>query len=360
MNLVSFNDPQIAGKLLDGIRRAASGTGTIKIMEVCGTHTMEIGRLGLRSLLPENVELVSGPGCPVCVTPGGVIDTAAELALGSGVVVSTFGDMVRVPGTRTSLEKTRTNGGAIQIVTSPLQAVANAESNPQKEFVFIAVGFETTVPVVARAVTMTCEKNLENMSFIICHRLVPPALDTLIADRDIGISAFLLPGHVSAIIGTGPYAFLDKEGVPAAITGFESLDIVGGIHAVVTMLAGRHSGVVNRYPRVVKDSGNSHAMKLIDTVFRPVDAVFRGIGTIPQSGLALREKFARVDACRKYGIKIREHAMPQGCACGAVLKGKIIPDKCPLFATSCTPDTPVGPCMVSSEGSCAAYYRYER
>ncbi|MBD3345858.1 MAG: hydrogenase formation protein HypD [Chitinivibrionales bacterium] len=360
MNLVHFNDPSTAKKLLDGIHAHARKLDQVTIMEVCGTHTMEIGRLGLRPLLPENVELVSGPGCPVCVTPGTVIDRAAELALEHDVTVCTFGDMMRVPGNKTSLENARRRGAAIEVVTSPLQVLQLAESNPSEEYVFIAVGFETTIPVVARTVVIASEKRLSNISFIICHRLVPPALDVLIDDKDIALSGFLLPGHVSAIIGMQAYAGLTGAKIPGVVTGFEPLDIIGGIQAVMTLLTEHRYEVVNRYPRIVKPEGNPHALQLMSEVFSPADAVFRGIGPIPNSGLALQEQFGSYDACRKYKIDIQEDIMPKGCSCGAVLKGIIRPDQCPLFAGACTPNSPVGPCMVSSEGSCAAYYRYER
>jgi hydrogenase expression/formation protein HypD len=359
MALHDFGSPDVARGLLKAIHADARRCGRVKIMEVCGTHTMEIGRLGLRALLPDTVELVSGPGCPVCVTPGAVIDAAARCATGHAATVLTFGDMIRVPGDITSLSDAKAAGGAIEVVTSPLQAVTIAESRPKHPHVFIAVGFETTIPTVARAVTLAAERGVDNLSFLVCHRLVPPALDVLLADEEVGIRAFLLPGHVSAIIGTHAYSPVATAGIPAAITGFEPLDILGGIQAVLSMLVGTPAEVVNRYGRVVRAEGNIRARELIEEVFEPVDALWRGIGVIPRSGLALRQRYARFDATRAPGVAVARESMPKGCGCGDVLKGIIRPDQCPLFAGACTPETPRGPCMVSSEGSCAAYYKYE-
>jgi hydrogenase expression/formation protein HypD len=287
MSLHDFGIPEVARGLLEGIRRHASRCGRVKIMEVCGTHTMEIGRLGLRALLPGNLELVSGPGCPVCVTPGAVIDAAARCATEHGATVLTFGDMIRVPGDRTSLEEAKAGGGSVAVVTSPLQAVRAAEESPGRAHVFVAVGFETTIPTVARAVELAEERGVGNLSFLVCHRLVPPALDVLLGDKELEIAGFMLPGHVSAIIGADAYGAVAAAGIPAAVTGFEPLDILGGIHAVVEMAAEGRGGVRNMYPRVVRPEGNRRARELIDRVFEPVDAAWRGIGTIPGSGLVL-------------------------------------------------------------------------
>ncbi len=359
MNLVPFCDPAIAGQLLKSIGALAERVGPTKLMEVCGTHTMEIGRLGLRALLPRTVELVSGPGCPVCVTPGSVIDAAADIAVKERVTVLTFGDMIRVPGSRTSLERAAAEGGSVEEVLSAIQAVRMAAAAPTTRFVFVAVGFETTVPSIARAVTMAHEQNLRNIHFLASHRLVPPALDALVGEPDIGIRGFILPGHVSAVIGEAAYAALSKAGVPGVITGFEPLDILSGIQAALEQLSNGTAEVVNAYRRVVRPEGNPMARELMGRVFEPVDAMWRGIGVIPRSGLALREQFQGFDACAEYRVRIDTEEMPGGCSCGDVLRGVVRPDQCPLFGSTCTPETPVGPCMVSSEGSCAAYYRYE-
>ncbi|MBD3242019.1 MAG: hydrogenase formation protein HypD, partial [Chitinivibrionales bacterium] len=300
-----------------------------------------------------------GPGCPVCVTPGSIIDAAADLAVKQGVSILSFGDMVRVPGNRRSLEGVSTDGADVRVVTSPLQAVRIAIEEPQRRFVFVAVGFETTIPVVARAVEEAGRAGLRNLTFLVTHRLVPPALDALVGDATLRIDGFILPGHVSAIIGERAYARLVAAGVAGVITGFESLDILAGVHESLTLLAEGRVEIVNCYRRVVRPEGNPRALELIERVFEPVDAPWRGIGVIPQSGLALRGAYRAFGACAVYGIDAAADEMPGGCSCGDVLKGVIRPDQCPLFGAACTPASPVGPCMVSSEGSCAAYHKYE-
>lgn len=352
-----FKDPELAKGLLKRIRELAKDLPEVRIMEVCGTHTMAIGQLGLRALLPENIRLLSGPGCPVCVTPGNVLDAAIDYALKPDHIMVSFGDMLRVPGTKGTLEKAKAEGGQVSIATSPLSVIELAEKHPDMTCVFAAVGFETTIPTVARTVEIAREKGLKNVSMLVAHRLLPPALTTLCSDPDIALSGFLLPGHVSAILGIDIYENLGVLTVPSAITGFEALDILGGIHAVLDKLAKNESGIMNMYPRVVKPEGNPQARALIERVYEPVDAAWRGLGTMPLSGLALKEEFREFDApvtCDN------AEDLPKGCSCGSVLKGMITPSGCPLFGTACTPQHPVGPCMVSSEGSCAAYYRYER
>ena len=352
-----MKDPALAKALLKKIETLAEKLPEIRIMEVCGTHTMEIGQLGLRQRLPDNIHLISGPGCPVCVTPGEVIDSAVAYSKMPGHVLATFGDMVRVPGSSASLEQAKARGAAIEIVTTPLQLVKLAKEQPQTTFVFAAVGFETTVPAVARTIELAVEKHLVNLKMLVAHRLLPPALSALCSDPAIRVSGFLLPGHVSAIIGEEVYRNIDALAVPAAITGFEALDILGGIHAVLEMLAAGSVDVVNMYPRVVPPGGNPLARALIQKYFFPVDAAWRGIGTISQSGLAVKEAYKTFDAPLLADVS---PTLPTGCSCGEVLKGVMSPPDCPLFARTCTPQTPVGPCMVSSEGSCAAYFRYER
>jgi hydrogenase expression/formation protein HypD len=362
MNLVNFNDKNIADKLLKEIHGCAGRLDAVKIMEVCGTHTMEIGRLGLRSLLPENIELVSGPGCPVCVTPGAYIDAAVELALGKQIHIITYGDMVRVPGNRASLEEAKVRGAKIHIVTSPFQALNLARQNPDYEFVFLAVGFETTAPATAKALLEADETGIGNLTFFLSHRMVPPALAALIDGKDLDISGFMLPGHVSAIIGEAPYQFLADQGIPSAITGFEPIDILMGILDLCIMVRDGTPKVVNAYSRIVRKEGNPLAVAAYEKTFEPGDAVWRGIGTIPRSGLDIRDKYKNFDAAGKYGLSVDSPEMarqPDKCRCGAVMKGKIRPNACPLFAVACTPRSPFGPCMVSSEGSCAAYYKYE-
>ena len=358
MNTNAFSDPAVARNLVAAITSCAGRIPPARIMEVCGTHTMEIGRLGIRQLLPENVELLSGPGCPVCVTPASYIDALAGLALKGGVRVAAFGDLFRVPGNKLSLAQVKAQGAAVDIVTSPVAALALARRNPDQQVVFTAVGFETTIPATAAAVREAALKGIGNISFLVAHRLVPPALDALLADKELGINAFLLPGHVSAIVGEAAYALLAERNVPGVITGFEPLDILAGILAALIMLAEKQVGVKNAYTRVVRPGGNAAARQLAGEIYGPCDAVWRGIGSLPQSGLRLRGQYARFDAAVKFGITIDDEEMPAGCSCGDVLKGRIRPNACPLFGAACDPDHPVGPCMVSSEGSCAAYFKY--
>jgi hydrogenase expression/formation protein HypD len=353
-----FSDPGAAARLVEAIARAAARAPAIRIMEVCGTHTMEIGRLGIRQLLPRNIELVSGPGCPVCVTPASYIDALCALAASGRARIATFGDLFRVPGSRTSLAQVKAEGAAVDIVTAPFTALDVARSHPAEEVVFTSVGFETTMPATAAAVRAAVAEKCANISFLVAHRLVPPALQALLSDPSLRINAFLLPGHVSAIIGESAYAPVVADGVPGVIAGFEPLDILAGVLALVEMVVEKAPALRNEYTRVARPEGNPAARALIDAYYKPCDAVWRGIGTIPKSGLALREPYAAFDASKRFGI-VKEHdEMPGGCSCGDVLKGRIKPGSCPLFGKACNPDHPVGPCMVSSEGSCAAYFKY--
>jgi len=357
--ITRFSDPDTAGRLVAAIKQTAAKLGPVRIMEVCGTHTMEIGRLGIRQLLPRNISLISGPGCPVCVTPASYFDALAGLALEKNIRIASFGDLFRVPGNRTSLAQAKADGAAIDIVTSPLAALDIARNCPSQEVVFTAVGFETTVPATAAAVRTAAAQKITNISFFVAHRLVPPALNALLSDKDLTISAFLLPGHVSAIIGEAAYRPLVDRNVPGVIAGFEPLDILAGICAALEMLTDNTISIRNTYTRVVRPEGNSEARKLIEEIYEPCDAAWRGIGIIPASGLALRKSYTSFDAAKRFGIRLGNETMPpKGCSCGEVLTGRIRPDACLLFAKTCTPDHPAGPCMVSSEGSCAAYYNY--
>jgi hydrogenase expression/formation protein HypD len=358
MNTELFSDAATAAGLIAAMRTCAERLEAVRIMEVCGTHTMEIGRLGLRKLLPENIELISGPGCPVCVTPASYFDALAGLALEKDVRIAAFGDLFRVPGNRTSLAQAKARGAAIDIVSSPRAALAVAENNAGREIVFTAVGFETTAPATAAAVREAAARKRGNLSFCVAHRLVPPALEALCADPALNVSAFLLPGHVSAVIGEAAYAPLGNRKIPGVVTGFEPLDILAGIVSILEMLSKNSPSIQNLYPRVARKEGNIAARKLIHDIYEPVDAVWRGMGTLPASGLRLRPRWGEWDAERKYGLVIDKDEMPPGCSCGDVLKGLRRPDGCALFGKACTPGHPVGPCMVSSEGSCAAFYKY--
>ena len=348
----NFNDPDLGGVLGDRIRHVAGKAGPVRIMEVCGTHTMAIGRFGIRRLLPDNVHLISGPGCPVCVTPAPYIDNAVSLAREEGLVLATFGDMIRVPGETTSLEKARAEGVPVRVVTTPLDILGFKE-----RVLFLAVGFETTAAPIAATLEMAAQRNLKDVFFYTSLKRIPPTLYVLLRDEETGISGFLLPGHVSAVIGADAYGPLS---VPSVIAGFDLLDILKGILTVLEMHIDGKTGVVNAYTRVVKPGGNPKALALMDRCFEPGDDCWRGFGVLPGCSLGIREEYAHLDARHRFRLPGLHDAMPEGCLCGDVLKGVSLPVDCPLFARACTPNDPVGPCMVSSEGSCAACYRYER
>lgn len=327
----------------------------IKIMEVCGTHTVALHRFGIQQLLPENVKLVSGPGCPVCVTPDSYIDEAVELAR-MGYVIATFGDMIKVPGSESSLQMERANGRDIRIVYSPLDAMLMAE-NSEKHVVFLSVGFETTVPGIAVAVQQAQAKNLDNFSMLTGNRIIPPAMTALIKGGS-EINGFLLPGHVSAIIGKVGYEFLNEFNVPGVIAGFEAVDIVSSLIVLLKMIEENDPGIRNNYRRIVKDEGNAKSLSILNNVFRRVDAEWRGLGVIPRSGLKLRDAYKKYDTRERVILNIKPPKPNPHCRCGEVLAGKITPPDCKLFKNGCDPDHPKGPCMVSSEGTCGAYYNY--
>jgi hydrogenase expression/formation protein HypD len=332
-----------------------------KVMEVCGTHTVAIRRAGIQHLLPETVKLVSGPGCPVCVTPDHFIDEAVSLAR-RGVIVTSFGDMLRVPGSRSSLEEERAAGSDIRAVYSPLDALEIAAASG-RETVFLAVGFETTAPAIAAAGMMALEKKIANFSLLTALRLVPPALKALIAPpqgeaADTEISGFLLPGHVSAVIGKQAYVFLEKHRLPGVISGFTAEDIITSLLHLLEMHNKGIYKIMNNYPRVVRDRGNARSRAVLAQVFEPADAEWRGLGLIPASGLRLRPAFAALDARRRFAIRVDRAPVRKGCRCGDVLRGLIDPPTCPAFNKACRPDRPLGPCMVSSEGSCSAWVTY--
>ena len=355
----AFKDPALCRALLDRLTREA--TDPLRFMEVCGTHTVAIFQSGLRSLLPKTITHLTGPGCPVCVTHESEVAAFLELAGRDDVVIATFGDLMRVPGPKgKNLKTAQADGARVEVVYSPVDALAVAKANPGRTVVFLGVGFETTAPAVAATIRLAREKNLKNFKVLSFHKLVPPALDVLLADPEASIDAFILPGHVSAIIGAEPYGFVaEKYRVPSVITGFEPLDILSALLDIVAMRRADAPAIHNTYTRVVAAQGNPVARAVMDEVFVPADALWRGLGTIPQSGLAIREDFADFDAVASLGVTLHEVPPLAGCRCGEVLKGKMAPDQCPLFAKACTPATPVGPCMVSTEGGCAAYFKYQ-
>lgn len=358
MNLFdNFKDPDLCKSLLERIH--AELDGELRFMEVCGTHTVSIFRSGVRSLLSDKVVHLSGPGCPVCVTHDSEVAAFLELA-GRNAVIATFGDLMRVPGPdKKSLKIAQAEGARVKVVYSPFDALKIAQDNPGDKVVFLGVGFETTAPAIAATVKVARDQGLQNFSVLCFHKLVPPALEALVGDPDLKVQAFLLPGHVSAIIGLEPYRFLaTKHGLPAVVAGFEPVDILQALYLFVTMRREGRVEVLNAYTRVVSDAGNPKAVSVLYDVFQPADALWRGIGLIPGSGLQIREEYSQFDAMRVFDMQLREVPEIKGCRCGDVLKGKLAPNGCPLFGKACTPAAPVGPCMVSTEGSCAAYYKY--
>ncbi len=353
-----FRDPVLAGRILDRLKGLARRPVTL--MEVCGSHTVAIHRSGLRKLLPETIRLVSGPGCPVCVTSQADVDRAIDLSRRPEVIFTTFGDMIRVPGTEGNLMQSKAAGADVRVVYSPADALEIAAANPDRTVIFFAAGFETTAPTVAATVKRAAAANLGNFRIFPVHKLIPPAMRALLSMPDVAIDGFLAPGHVSVIIGEEAYRFIAEEfGKPIVVTGFEPVDILQGILMTVTMLEEGRAAVGSEYGRVVPHVGNPRAREIMDEVFRPVDAWWRGIGLIPGSGLGLTDGYAAFDARPLIPDDRREDATDlPGCSCGEVLKGRMEPEACPLFGGACTPENPVGPCMVSSEGSCAAHYRY--
>lgn len=352
-----FRDSTYASAIIKDIQKY--NLKDITIMEVCGTHTMSIFKHGIRDILPSNIRVLSGPGCPVCVTPQSYIDVAINLSKRNNVIIATFGDMIKVPGKECSLLERKSQGSDIKIVYSSMDAIQIALDNPTKEVVFLSVGFEATTPMAAITVIEAKKKNIKNLFFLTSHRIVPPILETLLKDPELIIDGFLLPGHVSAIIGTKPYEFLNnKYKTSGVVTGFEPLDLLCGIRELLKNIYDKVSCISNQYKRVVNEHCNVYALNYIEKVFERVNSRWRGIGMVPLSGYILNEEFKDFDALHHFGIKYNEYDGGNGCKCGEILKGKITPLKCPLFKKECTPDNPIGSCMVSTEGTCAAYYKY--
>ncbi len=331
----------------------------VRLMEVCGTHTVNIFRYGLRSLFSKKITLISGPGCPVCVTPQEEIDYFITCALQPGIILATFGDMIRVPGSQGSLKEARARGANVKVVYSPLDALKLARENPDYKIVFAAVGFETTAPAVAVAVLEAKKEKIPNIFFAVSHRTMPQALRALLGSGEIELDGLILPGHVSTITGAGYFSFIAKEySLPAVVTGFEAHQIVHGIYLLAKQISEGRTEVEIAYREVVTWEGNPMGKQLIRKVFEPCDAYWRGLGLIPQSGLKLREEFKAFDAKIALPLEVPEAQETPGCLCGKIICGKATPPQCKLFAKACTPETPKGPCMVSSEGTCAAWYAY--
>ncbi len=347
-----------AAGLLERVR-AYRGPPTA-VMEVCGTHTVAIARMGLRSLLPTGVRFLSGPGCPVCVTPVEVFDAALHLVRECGVVLTTYGDAVRVPGSGGTLADARALGADVRVVYSALDALAVARSDPDREVVFLALGFETTSPTVAATLLAAREAGLANFSVLSAHKALLPAMDALVQDPDVGIDAFLCPGHASMVLGTRGYRPLaEGHGIPCVVAGFEPAEVLAGLALLLDQRLAGEALVENAYPRAVAPDGNPTARTVLDRVFQRVDSRWRGLGLLPASGYDLRPEFASMDARRRFleGVSF-DGSEPPGCRCADVLRGVLEPDGCALFGKQCTPENPVGACMVSSEGACGARYRY--
>ncbi len=357
--LDEFGDPELAKRLLDDI--ASVTTQPWAIMEVCGGQTHSIIRNGIDQLLPDEIELIHGPGCPVCVTPLAVIDQALAIAARPEVIFCSFGDMLRVPGTGRDLFTVKSEGGDVRIVYSPLDAVRLAEENPDREVVFFAIGFETTAPANAMAVHQAAQRGLDNFSVLVSHVLVPPAIEAIAGSSQRRVDGFLAAGHVCSVMGTWQYGpLVEVHGLPIVVTGFEPLDVLEGIRRVVLQLEQGRAEVENAYARVVVEEGNGPAQAMLADVFEVCDRTWRGIGEIPRSGWRLSERYRTFDAEARFDVGTIDSPESNLCRSGEVLQGLIKPSECGAFGSACTPRAPLGATMVSSEGACAAYYQYRR
>jgi hydrogenase expression/formation protein HypD len=354
-----YRDPQMARKLLSAIEHRSQTP--VRIMEICGTHTVAIFRSGLRELLPSTIQFISGPGCPVCVTAAEDIDRAIWMAQQPQVIITSFGDLLRVPGSNSSLHQERSKGADVRMVYASLDALQIAKENPDRQVIFLGIGFETTAPTVAAAIKQASAQGVSNFSMFSVHKLLPPVMRALLEAEELRVDGFICPGHVSMIIGANAYEPIAHQyHVPCVITGFEPLDLLQGIYMLVDQLESQKAEVMNQYLRGVTREGNRAAQQLMEEIFEPSDVAWRGLGEIPQSGLAIRARWQDYDATKRFDmppIRVQEHP---GCRCGDVLRGLITPRQCTLFRKVCSPHQPMGPCMVSNEGTCGAYYRYER
>lgn len=356
-----FRRPEGADKLLNAIRELT--VSPVRIMEVCGTHTMAIAKSGLRQVLPENVKLISGPGCPVCVTPAAEIDQVLELSSRPGVTLTTYGDLMRVPGSvrGDDLRRRKALGADVRVVYSPMDALEIAKNEPERQVVFVGVGFETTAPGTALSVLEAKEQGVENFSMLSLLKRTMPALRALMAREDVAIDALICPGHVAVILGSDAFAFLPEEyGLAAVVSGFETGDLLYAVYALLRQKVSGESRLENEYTRAVTPEGNAAALAVLEQVLEPRAALWRGLGLIPDSGMALKEDFAHWDAVKRFDLTPVERDVPTPCRCGDVICGLIEPTQCPLFGKVCTPEAPTGPCMVSGEGACAAAYHYGR
>ncbi|MBN2157566.1 MAG: hydrogenase formation protein HypD [Candidatus Lokiarchaeota archaeon] len=355
-----IQNPEFGKKILKKIHTiSADLIHPVKLMHVCGTHEHTLAEYGLRSpnIIPKNVEIISGPGCPVCVCPAEDIDRAIELTKNQDIILTTFGDMIRVPSTHSSLSREKAKGADIRIVYGPADAIKIAQDNPNKEIVFFAIGFETTAPLLALELANNPPSNFTVLS---AHKLIPPAMELMISLPDFKLDGFICPGHVATIIGMKPFIqFSEKHNFPNVIAGFEPNDMLLGIYILLTQIKNRETYAINEYTRVVRPQGNQVAQEFMKEVYGCTDSKWRGIGLIPNSGLELKEKYQQYDALKRFEIPLlNSQDIPKGCSCHLVLVGKKKPEQCPLFAKKCTPINPVGPCMVGNEGSCRISYMY--
>ena len=352
-----YRDPELGKKLLERIHRHSHKP--IRLMEFCGGHTVAIFKHGLRQLLPDNIEMLSGPGCPVCVTASVDLDKAIALARLPDVIVTSFGDMVRVPGSYSSLQQAKAEGADVRVVYSTQDALAIARDNPDKHIVFIGIGFETTAPTVAASILQAEAESINNYYVLSLHKVCPPIMKVLLDLGEVRLDGIICPGHVSAVIGSHPYRFIpDKYRIACAISGFEPLDILLAVDTLVNQIESGQPDVEIAYRRGVKPEGNTQAINLMQTVFEISEANWRGIGVVPASGLRIKSAFEKFEAEKNFDINAGPAYEPEGCICGSILRGVSTPPECKLFHNKCTPEHPVGPCMVSSEGSCATYYHY--
>jgi len=354
-----YRDADAVRQCVEAIHRTV--TRPWNLMEVCGGQTHAIVRFGLDEMLPDAIRMIHGPGCPVCVTPVEMIDKAIVVARCEKVIFCSYGDMLRVPGSRTDLLTVKSAGGDVRVVYSPIDAVKLARQNPERQVVFFAIGFETTAPANVMAVVQAARWGLENFSMLVSHVLVPPAIRAVVESPGNLVHGFLAAGHVCAVMGTSQYVpIAEKYKIPIVVTGFEPLDILQGVHMCVRQLEEGRAEVENQYSRIVRPEGNPVAVAQVEKVFQTVARKWRGIGEIPESGWGLREKYAKYDADRRFDLRAVTADEPAECVAGEVLQGHKKPFECPAFGTRCTPDNPLGAPMVSAEGACAAYYRYRR
>ena len=364
-NMDLFSDPVLTRESVEAVidlaKRFKEEKGRIPVfMEVCGSHTMALAKTGIKARLKDYVQLIAGPGCPVCVTDQKSIDAMVQLSEEPNTILCTFGDMMRVPGSKSTLMKAKTEGKDIRVVYSPLDSVHIAEENPDKEVIFLGIGFETTIPILALTVREAARKDLNNYSIWMATKLVEPVLRALLSSEEVKLDGFLLPGHVSVVLGKQSYRYLaDEYTISGVITGFESVELLSGIYKLLLLQLEKRVKIINDYTYVVSDTGNVVAQSLLEEYLEAHDEVWRGMGTISNSGLVLKEQYAQFDAKKKFNILVGEPRVTK-CRCGEIVRGLITPEECVLFNKSCTPTHPIGPCMVSTEGTCAAHFQFMR